>query len=53
MNRGIVLAKKVMDRGPRAPVLIFDDISSELIEVDFRGTANAVLKRLPKAADKE
>ena len=35
-----------MDRGPRAPVLIFDDVTSELIEVDFRGTAESVLKRL-------
>jgi hypothetical protein len=43
------MAKKVMDRGPRAPVLIFDDVSSELIEVDFRGTADAVVNRLPEA----
>jgi uncharacterized protein len=46
------MAKKVMDRGPRAPVLIFDDVSSELIELDFRGTANAVLKRLSEAPGK-
>ncbi len=39
-------AKQVIDRGERAPVLIFDDSSSELIEVDFRGTAEDVLKRL-------
>jgi uncharacterized protein len=44
--------KAVIDRGERAPVLIFDDITSEPIEVDFRGTAQAVLKRLsiPAAA---
>ncbi|SPE36395.1 conserved hypothetical protein [Candidatus Sulfopaludibacter sp. SbA6] len=39
-------AKKALDRGAQAAVLIFDDISSELIEVDFRGTAADVAKRL-------
>ena len=39
-------AKEVIDRGERVPVLIFDDSSSELIEVDFRGTAEDVLKRV-------
>jgi uncharacterized protein len=38
--------KEVMDRGERAPVLIFDDSTSEPIEVDFRGTAKDVAKRL-------
>jgi uncharacterized protein len=38
--------KRVIDRGVRAPVLIFDDASSELIEVDFRGTAHDVLEWL-------
>jgi hypothetical protein len=42
-------AKAVIDRGERAPVLIFDDITSELIEVDFRGTAKDVLKKLSGA----
>jgi hypothetical protein len=37
--------KEVIDRGVRAPVLIFDDASSELIEVDFRGTAQDVVER--------
>jgi uncharacterized protein len=41
-------AKKVVDRGERAPVLIFDDVTSEQIEVDFRGTSEDVLKRLAK-----
>src|SRR4030095_6894155 len=39
-------AKKVMDRGPRAPVLIFDDVTSALIDVYLRGTPESVLKRL-------
>jgi hypothetical protein len=38
--------KEVLDRGERAPVLVFDDAFSELIEVDFRGTAHDVLERL-------
>ena len=40
-------AKEVVDRGPREAVLVFDDVSSELIEVDFRGTAADVLGRIP------
>ena len=39
--------KKVMDKGGRAAVLIFDDATGEPVEVDFRGTADDVLKRLP------
>src|SRR4051794_12184733 len=38
--------KAVLDRGERAPVLIFDDTTSEQIEVDFRGTTADVLRRL-------
>jgi hypothetical protein len=38
--------KDVIDRGERAPVLIFDDVTGEQIEVDFRGTPQDVLGRL-------
>jgi hypothetical protein len=38
--------KKVIDRGESAPVLIFDDATSEQLEMDFRGTAKDVLRRL-------
>src|SRR5437868_3340172 len=38
--------KEVLDRGEQAPVLIFDDVTGEQIEVDFRGTAEEVLRRL-------
>jgi len=41
--------KRVLDRGERAPVLIFDDETSEQIEVDFRGTVEDVLARLRPA----
>jgi hypothetical protein len=42
--------KKVIDRKDHAPVLIFDDATSELIEMDFRGTAEDVLRRLQGTA---
>ena len=41
--------KEIIARGEQAPVLIFDDFSSELIEVDFRGTMEEVLKRVEKS----
>jgi uncharacterized protein len=42
-------AKIAIDRGEQ--VLIFDDTTSEPIEVDFRGTAEDVRKRLTRAAE--
>ena len=39
-------AKAVIDADQAAPILIFDDRTSELVEVDFRGTPEDVLKRL-------
>ena len=47
-----VKAKTAVDRGARAPVLIFDDLTSELIEVDFRGTARDLRRRLAEGARK-
>jgi uncharacterized protein len=38
--------KNLIDQGEALSVLIFDDISSELVEVDFRGTREDVLKSL-------
>lgn len=38
--------KEVLDRGEMAPVLIFDETTSEPIELDFRGTAQEVFERL-------
>lgn len=40
--------KEVMDRGERFPVLIFDNTTSEVIEVDFRGTIDEIVARLPE-----
>jgi uncharacterized protein len=44
-------AKVAVDQGEQ--VLIFNDITSELIEVDFRGTAEDVLRRLARMDSKE
>ncbi len=43
-------AKEVIDAGPQAPVLIFDNFTSEPIEVDFRGTEDDVVGRLAPPA---
>jgi hypothetical protein len=45
-----VRAKKALEKGePVDPLLIFDDLSSEPIEVDFRGSAQDVAARITKA----
>src|SRR6185503_11288001 len=46
-------AKEVIDRGEPSPVLIFDDLTSEQLEVDIRGSAKEVLARLEKSAGKD
>lgn len=38
--------KQILDRGEKGPVLIFDDENSELVEIDFRGSVEDVLRRL-------
>lgn len=39
-------AKAVMDRDKWAQILIFDDVTSNLVEVDFRGSPEDVLRRI-------
>lgn len=41
-----IQAKAVLDADPQAAILIFDDTTSKLIEVDFRGTAEEIQQRL-------
>jgi len=41
-------AKEIIGRRKQASILIFDDFTSEPVEVDFRGTMEDVLKRLEK-----
>ena len=42
-------AKRAVDRAADGPVLVFDAVSSEGIELDLRGTLDEVLARLPAA----
>jgi uncharacterized protein len=42
--------KAVMDRGERAPVLIFDDVTGQFIDVDLRGALEDVLARVGQTA---
>ncbi len=43
----VAAVKALIDQGEQAPILIFDDMTSELVEVDFRGSMAMVLGRLP------
>lgn len=45
-----VAVKQLIDQGELAHILIFDDVTSEPVEVDFRGSLKAVLGRLPQPA---
>jgi hypothetical protein len=45
--------KPIFDRGERAPVLIFDAVTSRPVEIDFRGSLAAVLKRIKASAPPE
>lgn len=44
-----VKAKRIADRGGEAAVFIFNEVTSEPIDVDFRGTIEDVLSRIPVA----
>ena len=46
-------AKAVIDRGATEPILVFDDGTAKLIEVDFRGSADDVRQRLRQRAESE
>jgi hypothetical protein len=39
--------KEAIDKDPHAEIHIFDDLTGELLELDFRGTVEDVLQRLP------
>ena len=42
-------AKKVLDQGEAHPLLVFDDLTSELVEIDLRGSAEDVASRIRDA----
>lgn len=45
--------KSLIDQDDQASILIFNDDTSELVEVDFRGTMDDVFKRLKKSKSRE
>jgi hypothetical protein len=42
--------KQVIERGEQAPVLVFDNLTSQQVEFDLRGTADEVRARLTREA---
>jgi uncharacterized protein len=45
LARVVLTTKSVIDRGGLEPVSIFDDFAGEPVEVDYRGTAEEVVRR--------
>src|SRR5262245_34792171 len=45
-----VKTKQAMDEGEESLIRIFDDVTGERIELDFRGTAEDVLNRLAESS---
>jgi hypothetical protein len=48
-----LVTKHAIDAGVAGPVLVFDDLSSRQVEIDFRGSADDVVARLPGTALEE
>lgn len=44
-------AKRLLDRRKDASILVFDGRTSAAVEIDFRGSVDDVLARLPESAD--
>src|SRR5258708_31837753 len=44
-------AKRLLDRRKDASILVFDGTTSAPIDIDFRGSVDDVLARLPETAD--
>ncbi|HLJ45368.1 MAG TPA: DUF2239 family protein [Bryobacteraceae bacterium] len=49
LNEVALKVKRIVDRGEPASILIFADATSEVVEIDFRGSADDVLQRLEPA----
>ncbi|MCC8940579.1 DUF2239 family protein, partial [Bradyrhizobium sp. Arg68] len=43
-------AKQLLDRRKDAAILVFNGHTSALVDIDYRGSVDDVLKRLPKPA---
>ena len=50
----VVLTAKIhMDKNPKIAVLVFDDLTGQQIEIDYRGTKDKFLARLKETATEE
>jgi hypothetical protein len=49
----VCAAKDVLDQTPHASILIFETDTSRQVEIDFRGTPEEVLARLPAPSEPE
>jgi hypothetical protein len=45
--------KRVLERGPSGSVLIFDTVTSDLVELDFRGSLREILARFEQQSAKQ
>jgi hypothetical protein len=45
----VAATKPLVDLGRAEPIVIFDHVSSQTLEIDFRGSESDVLDRLPKS----
>jgi hypothetical protein len=50
LSKVALAAKRAVDKGQHAPILLFDVATSEPIELDFRGTADQVAARITRNA---
>jgi hypothetical protein len=48
LHEVVSAAKETLDRRKQASILIFDGMTGGPVDIDFRGTVEAVLARLPK-----
>ena len=46
LDQVVLAVKSAVDAGELAPVLVFDDATSRVVDVDLRGTADEVVARL-------
>lgn len=53
LSQVVSATRKVMEKRGHLPVLIFDDATSETVEVDFRGSLEQVLGKLAKPVEHE
>ena len=53
LRQVVARVKETVEGGSQEPVLIFDDTTSRVVDVDLRGTVEEVVARLPRASSGE